>query len=168
MDIKTLEMNIEKLKEILNCTKTDIKILEDEIEKIKNNKQCRWKPEVKEEYYNILGGSRIQINTNNNSIYDNGSISIGNKFKTREEAEFVLEKLKVIEELRQFEEPKDREWNNNNCHFHIHYDTVVKTITIGCCSRIKSNNIYFESREIAEQAIKSVGEDRIKKYFLEV
>ena len=42
------------------------------------------------------------------------------------------------------------------------------TFTIEGRFSAKQNDIYFSSKEIAEQAVKEIGEERIKKYYFEV
>lgn len=128
----------------------------------------RWKPEEGDIYWFV-----DDIGCIGNSRWDNDNIdkkryAIGNCYQTEEECEFAIEKLKVIAELKEHEESKNRAWNMKNIHFHIYYDYTKKEVNIGYAIFIKRNGIYFESKEKARQAIDAVGEDRIKKYFLEV
>lgn len=97
---------------------------------------------------------------------DRERLSLGNCFETREEAEFVVERLKVLHEMKQFAEPKDYKWDKNNNHYYIYYRFSTNTAEIGYVTSYKTNDIYFKSREDAEACIKTVGEDKIKKYFL--
>ena len=98
---------------------------------------------------------------------------INNVFKTEEEAEFMVEKLKVIHELKQFAEDKDRPWDTVTKHWTIYFDSGaykrLGVILINSCAYVKEGGaIYFESEEKAREALKAVGEDRVKKYYLEV
>ena len=93
--------------------------------------------------------------------YDQGRLSINNVFKTKDQAEFVAEKLKVEAELRKFSRPfkygdENFEiiWNNHENNIELDWSGYV----------VRQSVIYFESGEIAEKAIESVGEERIKKY----
>ena len=98
-------------------------------------------------------------------VSEGHKIEIGNVFKTRDQAEFAVEKLKVEAELRKFSRPFESMEDN----FSMVLDTSNGSLDIWC--RLYSNcqgTIYFESEEKAQQAIESVGEERIKKYIFEV
>ena len=100
------------------------------------------------------------------TVYENHSIdrhrqSIGNFFQTKEQAEFAVEKLKVEAELRKFSRPF--KYGENCTEFYYDHEfggvmfcTLTASQTQGA--------IYFESKEVAQQAISTVGEERIKKY----
>lgn len=98
-------------------------------------------------------------------VYKETGSEIGNVFKTAEEAEFAVEKLKVEEELRKFSRPfKEDEYNYfiqiNSSHNNIVIDSDDCYQTQG--------TIYFESTTIANEATDTVGADRIKKYIFKV
>jgi len=95
-------------------------------------------------------------------------LSIGNCFKTKEEAEFEVERLKVIAEMKNFAEPEDRKWNNCNKHWYFYYAFANNTFRYSVYVESKSDDIHFESKEKAEKCVKTVGEDRIKKYYLRI
>lgn len=96
--------------------------------------------------------------------------SIGNMFLTIEDAEFARERLKVIAELKKYaKEFSEEEWMNPSIRKHyIIFDYEDHVINIGCVCFTKVSDIYFESEEKAQEAIEAVGEDRVKKYYLEV
>ena len=93
------------------------------------------------------------------------SLSIGNVFKTSEQAEFAVEKLKVEAELRKFSRPfKEDDYNS-----FIELYMFDKTLTVDSNEYWQTQGvIYFESDEKAQQAIDTVGEERIKKYIFGV
>ena len=97
--------------------------------------------------------------------YDQGRLSINNVFKTKDQAEFVAEKLRVEAELRKFSRPfKYGDWN-----FEILWNNHENNIELDWSGYVvRQSVIYFESGEIAEKAIESVGEERIKKYIFGV
>lgn len=105
-----------------------------------------------------------------NTFYDNHYIDryhqlIGSVFKTKEQAEFAVEKLKVEAELRKFSKPFESGETSYYIFFHIEIDCLDTHFTSYCPPQ---GSIYFESEEKAQQAIESVGEDRIKKYLFGV
>ena len=147
---------------------SDIEITEEqekqikEYLKIKENK--RWKPELEERYYFITQGGTIQI-TCNTDDGDSFRLFTNNCFKTKEEAKFRLEQIKVYNELKNFADEnntdiKDYRFliNIQSGDLNINYYTYMHHI----------GEIGFSSKELAQQAIEKVGEDRIKKYLFEV
>lgn len=118
-------------------------------------------------YWCILGG-KVCEGMWIDGEEDEKRLSIGNAFHTKEEAEFALEKLKVIHELKSFAKPKDRRWDNNHPHYFISYNNLKKEIWVDDYFWCSKHDIYFDTTETVQKAIKAVGEDRIKKYYLEV
>ena len=88
-------------------------------------------------------------------------LEIGNVFKTKEQAEFAIEKLKVEAELRKFSRPYEHGKFNYYLFFNIESNNLDTQFTSYCPPQ---GSIYFESEEKVQQAIKSAGEERIKKY----
>lgn len=127
-----------------------------------------WRPKLGERYFYISPNGEILYDTNDDTPTDIMRFSIGNVFRTKEEAEFAVEKLKALAELKVFAEPKDRKWDGKNKHWCIGYDVEDDRIHVGHWLAYKSNEVYFETKEKAQQAVDAVGMDRIKKYYLEV
>lgn len=143
---------------------------------VEETKSKVWKPSAGELYYYINSKGQIEFSYyNNRSTKDKLHIcNIGNYFKTDEEAEHMVEKLKVIRELQDFAlEHNDEEidWNDvNQEKLYLGMNPKIKSIDIfHTCSWIYLPfNIYFTSEEIAEKAIETIGEDRIKKYYFDI
>lgn len=92
-------------------------------------------------------------------------LEIGNIYKTEDEAEFAVEKLKVEAELRKFSRPFEPMVDN----FYMVLDTSDGSVDIWCMFYSKAEGaIYFESKKKAIEAIESVGEERVKKYIFGV
>lgn len=106
----------------------------------------------------------------NDSDYLRCMRSIGLIALTKEELEFKIEKMKVYEELKYFaKEFTDEEWSDEDklkCEINI--NCMDFNVYISPSSTIKTANLYFESYKKAEQAINAVGEERVRKYYLEV
>ena len=101
----------------------------------------------------------------NNYYTDNHRQAIGNFFKTKEQAEFAQEKLKVEAELRKFSRPfKEDEYN-----YFILFDSSYNNIVVDSddCYQTQGT-FYFDSEKIALEAIDTVGEYHIKKYIFGV
>lgn len=151
-EIKVLREQISSSQELL--TKLE--------EQIKKEQEF---PQVGDEYWFIDDRGMVFDSEFKNKKSDKDSLEIGNFFQTKEQAEFVVEKLKVEAELREFSRPF--EYGENCTEFYYDHDfgrimfcTLTASQTQGA--------IYFESREKAEEAIDTVGEERIKKYIFEV
>lgn len=125
-------------------------------------------PKDLDKYYYIDSSSSIYSKKfDHNCVYDITRLSIGNCFKTREEAEFAIERLKVLAEMKKFAKPKDMAWDGENTgHFYICYDSFRKCFVIDNKCILKDGNMFFESFEKAQECINTVGEYRIKKYYL--
>lgn len=53
-------------------------------------------------------------------------------------------------------------------NYSIHWDYAIKKLGYQENKILKQNSVYFASYEKAIDAVRAVGEDRIKKYYLEV
>ena len=98
-------------------------------------------------------------------ITERHKIEIGNVFKTKEQADFAVEKLKVEAELRKFSRPFEYGKFNYCLLFDIDGNNFRTDVTSYCPSQ---GAIYFESEEKTQQAVSVVGKERIKKYIFGV
>lgn len=140
----------------------------DKLSKVPVEPERRWKPELGQRYYYITSAGKISSDLWLGNSDDLPKFVIGNVFQTKEEAEFVVERLKVIAELKEFAEPDNSQWNSLYDHYSISYNHNKGGLDIDTWSVMKSDSIYFESKDKAREAIEVVGEDRIKKYYLRV
>lgn len=153
---------IEQLEKEIEEKKAEIKEKESEIERLKN---LNWIPNYNEMYYTINGYGDVVQDINEEKSFNIQKFLIGNYFKTREEAEFKVEQLKVYQELKAFAEPFDA----NKIQRSLYYDYEEQSIENGSLRGLKSPlELYFESEEQIREAIETIGEDRLIKYYLEV
>ena len=89
---------------------------------------------------------------------------IGNGFRTEQEAVFAVEKLKVEAELREYSKSP----NMSAVKWFIVCADSEEVYTLYTTQEISQGTIYFESKKVAQQAIETVGIDRIKKYIFGV
>lgn len=153
----------------------DVEITEEQAKQIKDilgiKESKKWKPEKGENYYYIMSCGEIESQYFNNIEADKFRILTNNYFKTREEAEFRLEQIKVYNELKNFADENNEEidWECDEPKYYCYFSSISKNLVISDISRMKDiGQIYFSSRELAEQAIKKVGVARIKKYLFGV
>ena len=99
------------------------------------------------------------------SITNRQLIEIGNMFRTKEQAEFAVEKLKIEAELRKFSRPFKEDEYNYFIQIHPSHNNIV---TDSDDYYQTQGTIYFESTTIANEAIDAIGENRIKKYIFGV
>ena len=148
--------------------------LADDWEIVEEPKSKVYKPKPQEMYYFLAGDGTPTADHN----LDDGSvekfISIGNCFETGEEAKHMVEKLKVIKELRDFALENNNEkidWRDKcTGKYFITYDFYDEEISIASYTfrNFLPFEIYFTSKEIAQKAIKKIGEYRIKKYYFDI
>ena len=89
-------------------------------------------------------------------ITEGHKIEIGNIFKTKEQADFAVEKLKVEAELRKFSRPFEYGKFNYCLLFDIDGNNFRTDVTSYCPSQ---GAIYFESEEKAQEAVSAVGKE---------
>lgn len=137
---------------------------------IKENK--KWKPKEGERFYIILSNNEIISCSWTDCNLDKNFLVLNNCFKTKEEAEFRLEQIKVYNELKNFADENNEEidWKDNDTFKHyIYYNYQQKFLGISFMMAAKYiGQIYFSSEKLAQQAIAKVGTDRIKKYLFGV
>lgn len=165
MDNNNITVNMENLSQEERSTLLSL------IEKAKQKNKV-WKPEENETYYYSYSYGNIDEDTWDSSNEDRNRYALGNCFKTKEEAEFALERQKVIMELKRFaleHNEKEIDWSNieqRKCFLSYQHDKNI--IFIDFYYSVQIYNIYFTSEEIAQAAIKEIGEERLKKYYFEV
>ena len=122
-------------------------------------------PQVEDDYWYVIGDAEVILAVWYGDDYDKGRVSIGNVFKTKEQAEFAVEKLKVEAELRKFSRPFKEDEYNYFIQIHPSHNNIV---TDSDDYYQTQGTIYFESITIANEAIDTIGEERIKKYIFGV
>ena len=123
-------------------------------------------PKVGDEYWYISSNGYI-LNAYNDGITgaDVGLLEIGNMFKTKEQAEFVVEKLKVEAELRKLSDS----WDLEKTQYTFSFNWEVEEFEIEYPDYNQyPDSYYFYSVDSLQQALETVGEGRIKKYIFEV
>lgn len=118
-------------------------------------------PQSGERYWCINGGGVASSYFWKSEQFDLDRYRVDNIFKTIEQAHFAAEKLKVEAELRKFSRPF--EYGENN-HIICVEKNINRLFTIGRLVDHYQGAIYFESKGKAEEAIRSVGAERIEKY----
>lgn len=149
-------------------------LLANDWEILEEKKRKWWEPELYEKYYTVCADGSIDYTNYDFDNADKRFMAIGNCFQTEEQAEFMVEKLKVIHELEKFAFENNEEeidWNNENQEkYIITFNHITQDFGINLWRVSRSNpfNVYFTSEELAKKAIETIGEERIKKYYFGV
>lgn len=92
------------------------------------------------------------------------NLEIGNVFLTKEEAEYELERRKIETEMISLGGRRKFQFDGDN--YGICYCDGISVEF--CCCTMYQGLIYFDTRKEAEEAIKEIGKNRIKKYIFGV
>lgn len=123
----------------------------------------RWMPEDCDKFYviNYCDLKKAVCYDFNSDISDINRFKIGLAYKTPDEAAFAVERLRILAEMREWA----GKWNDDYAIV-LDKDSIKYFIAIkffrGC---VLSGGLRFATEGDAENCIKAVGEDRIKKYY---
>ena len=135
-----------------------------------DTKKPLWKPEEAEKYYYITSCGEVDRD-NYVSDYDDDEsrIRMGNVFKTEEDAKKMLEKLKIINRLRELSNVKFVD-DCSKIRYSVAYDIDNKKVcpSMNRFSRLLPFELYFESAKDCQNAINEIGEENLKKYYFDV
>ena len=160
--LEELEKQVELYEKNIESQQQSLETLKRELEELKAEKENEpWKPKSADKYWYVDNDGYIHETEWTHFGIHRRRYLIGNVFKTEEEAEFRVGQLKVEAELRRFSRPFKSGSENYTLQSWRNGDKIVITyFEVSQCG-----NMYFPSREIAQKAIDTVGEDRIKKYY---
>ena len=126
-----------------------------------------WKPQADETYYSI-DRSGIILGTNNVEFdMDRRAIELGNCFKTKEKALHMVEKIKIINKLRELSNTRSI---YNQDKFIICYNFKENKVSCGEINYMKviPFEVCIKTREDCQKAIDTIGEDNLKKYYFDI
>ena len=83
---------------------------------------------------------------------------------TEEEAEFELERRKIEAIIRKYSRP----FKSSEANYYIEYYPEDKIIKVYSYTYSNHGMHHFETKEIAQQVINEIGEDRLIKYWFKV
>lgn len=164
MNKEQLEKQIELYKKNIADQQESLETLRAELEKLKQSKTGRCKPNEGEKYFYISNIGFVYEGEWTNHPMDQHRFAFGNCFRTEEETEFEVERFKVIAELSEY--ASEFVVGGDNWSFYWDYDS--EEIQYAWSATGKYLKLYFPSKLIAHKAIQTVGEDRVKKYYLGV
>lgn len=142
----------------------ELKVLKERIAELEE--LSREFPQNGDEYWFIDEEGSVSSTLYDNRYIDDYYIdrrhqTIGNMFRTEEQAEFAVEKLKVEAELRNLSDSWDLE--KTQYTFSFNWEVTEFEIEYPDYNQYP-DSYYFDSINALELALETVGEDRIKKY----
>ena len=158
---------IKAITQALSRVKEDLQKVADANKEENKKKEVnkRWKPNWGENYYRINSFDNITSLKWENDVFDNKHYNARDIYKTREEAEFELERRKIMIELQNYADDHNGEIDNLSNAFWIAFDEDDMSITIETKSYLPPvGTVLFSDAATACNAIETIGEDRIIKY----
>lgn len=143
------------------------------IEKSQNNSKTyrkRWRGSKDNNiYYTITSSGELTDVLEEDTPYDDKCYQFGNYFKNAEEAIFARNRQLVYQQLKDYaleHNTEEIDWTNNYLSkFCITYDYQNINLFIDGMQTVKyPNTVYFTSEKIAKDAIREIGENKIKYY----
>ena len=142
-----------------------------ELENNLKNKNNRSRVNHHCKYYYINGYAEIASDEENGFGLDEDRYNIGNYFKTKEQGEKVLSKLKIYTNLKdladRLSEKDPVDWSDlNQYKFYIYYDQRDNSLLQDSfCYTHYIGNIYCTSSRFLDEAIKEIGEEELRELF---
>ena len=165
--INKLECTISRYEDKIRKNEEDIKKLKKSVNEIKGKESegSIWRPRYGEDYWFISTDEcKVYKTYWRNFDTHEKRFKMGNVYETQEEAEFQLEKMNVLGELKKF----SYKYRKGELNYYIYLNSNTNELGIVLSDIYMRFDFYFESYEKANEAIEVVGEDRIKKYLFEV
>ena len=164
--VKDEEMNNENYI-VINGKKAEL--TEEQLKQlgIEIGKDKRRRAEENAVYYFTTDTGKVGVGREYLMDVDNIRYDTHNYFKTKEEAEEYAEVLEIKRQLMKFADEHNGEidWKDSQTlKWHLCCDELTETIMISYTHYKKAETIYFSSRELARQAIDTIGKENIIKY----
>lgn len=158
---------IKAITQTLSRVKEDLQKVADtnKEENKKKDANKRWKPNFGEDYFHIDPFDNITSLKWENDVFDNKYYNARNIYKTKEEAEFEMERRKIMIELQNYADEHNGEIAHPSYAFWLALDEDDMSITVENDSFLPPvGTVLFSNGDIAYDAIETIGEDRIIKY----
>lgn len=128
-------------------------------------KDKRWRADGHAKYWLIDSQNRIDTDMELRQREDNFCYYSHNYFQTKEEAEVYARVLETEMLLKKYADEHNEEFGDSK--YELWIDEIdSNSVLVGpvCSSYILSRSIWFSSENVALEAIKEIGEDRIIEY----
>ena len=158
-----IEKKIEELKsEFL----TKLETLQKEV-KMQQGEQKLWKLEIGESYFFIRSDFGAMNKVKGTTSFETDRISNGNCFKTKERAEQVAKKMRLLLRLEQLHDmlcpDYEPDWEDDRLKFYVYFDHEQGNLNITASSFCDALSLVaFETRENAEKAAEILNKEMEK------
>lgn len=163
--------NLKQLKQELEETKNKCTEIEKKIEELEKQEiEVRWRARENEIYcyFNDFGEIRIT-----GDVYyetDTDRYNLGNYFKTCEDAEKAVEKIKIYIQLKdlalRLNKGVNVNWRDDSYKYSISYDTSAgKMFSYWNMKLQEMGQIYCLDKNFLEVAKEEIGEENLRKLF---
>lgn len=159
----------------INDKEIEVEINEEDLKKLEKKKlpRKRWRAEEGQEYWYVSNDGEIAGVSEVNDIYDDYVYSIGNYFKTKEEAEFHKNELIYTQMLKDYIYEHDDvklDWNDaKQDKYYLLYDFCNEEIDCRLSWNYKFPGAICASNEqVLKDAVGFIGEENVKNYILKV
>ncbi len=125
------------------------------MEMYKRDELQPWKPEVSETYYYVNAILDSDCTTNCDSGYNYKCITIGNCFRTKERAEQVAEKFRMLLKMEQLHDMFCQDyvpaWYKDEKKWYVYFNTTSDEFKYGYTCILKDPiRVYFDSEETVQ------------------
>lgn len=137
------------------------------IEKSNVSMDKHWIPTSGLDYYHINEMGVRCRDTRGYSDFTNCSYyKIGNYFKSEEDAEHMIERLKIHHELQVYADEYNDKKALATSHYYIVYQRYMNTLQYHLWKDdVYANQVAFSSKAIAMEAAAKIGIERLIKYY---
>ena len=158
----------QKKKEEEQKKKDEEKKKQEEEQKKKEIKN-HWNPITSEKYFFTYSDGDVDSVIWTENKADKGRYGLRNVFRTKEDAEFEVERRKIMAELQNYADEHNGEIAHPSYAFWLALDEDDMSITVENDSFLPPvGTVLFSNGDIAYDAIETIGEDRILKYMFRV
>ena len=133
-------------------------------------KEKKYTPKFNDKYYYISATGKVLQDVFLPYVsVDNDRLNLNNVFKNEEDAKKMLEKIKIINKLKELSNINFGD-DINELKYSIGYDVDTKKVctSMNRFTRIIPFEIYFETALDCQNAIDEIGEENLKKYYFDV
>lgn len=127
----------------------------------------RWRASRQKEYWFMSSGGAVETKLDYYNSYDDLRYYSHNYFKTKEEAEIYARVLETEMLLKRYADEHNGEFGKYKYDFYTTNEigsVLVGNVSDSYIYSFYSRAIWFSSNDIALNAVKEIGEERIKEY----
>lgn len=124
----------------------------------------RWRAEEDGSYCYVNSFNQVEIEWEGHNSYDDFRHYSHNYFKTREEAKTYAHVLETEMLLKKYADEHNEEFKEYKYEFGLYNNNQICVVENLNFFNYSSHPIYFSSKDIAKNAIKEIGKDRLIEY----